>query len=96
VLNERVRIAARDVMFANLRLDPGTVNSIKSVHALTASPSLLPEGIPLEPYEMSSWDAGDCRRFFNETVQEVSEKGLEICSIICDNSELTLKVREVF
>jgi hypothetical protein len=79
-------------MFVNLLLDPGTVNGMKLVHALTANPSLLPEGIPLEPYEMSSWDAGDCWGLFNGTVQEVSEKGLEICSIICDNWELTLTV----
>jgi hypothetical protein len=34
----------------------------------------------------SSWDRGRCSQFLSETVQEVSEKGLEICSIICGNA----------
>jgi hypothetical protein len=84
-LNEKVKIAAREFKFVNLLVGTGTVNDIKFVHRLTANPSLLSEGIPLEPYEMSSGDAGDYSQFFNETVQEVSEKSLGISSIICHN-----------
>jgi hypothetical protein len=85
VFDEKVKIAAQDVKLVNLLVDASTVNGIKFVHALTANPPLVSEGISLEPYEMSGWDAGNYSQFLNEMVEEVSENGLEMYSIICDN-----------
>jgi hypothetical protein len=69
LFDEKVNITARDVKFVNLLVDAGTVNGIKFVRALIANSSLFPEGIPLEPDEMSNWDASDYSHFFSETVQ---------------------------
>jgi hypothetical protein len=91
LFDAKVKIAARNVKFANPLVDAGTVNGIRFVHALIPNISLLPAGIPLGPYETSGWDAGDHSQFFNETVQAVSGKGLEICSIICDNLRAQVK-----
>jgi hypothetical protein len=96
VFDEKVKIAAQDVKFVNLLVDAWTVNGITFVYALTANPPLLSEGISLEPHEMSGWDAGNYSQFFNEMVEEVSEKGLDMYSIICDNLRVQVKCLEVF
>jgi hypothetical protein len=96
VFHEKVKIAAQDIKFVNLLVDAWTANDIKFMHVLTANPPLFSEGISLEPYDISGWDAGTYSQFLNEMVEEVSEKGLEMYSIICDNLPVQVKRSEVF
>jgi hypothetical protein len=71
--------------------DAGTVNTLKVVHALIANPSLLSQSIPLESYENKSHNRAQYEAFFTDTVLFLSQKGIEVCGIICDNTSARIK-----
>jgi hypothetical protein len=77
VFNGKVKTAARDVKYVNLPGDAGITNGIKLAHALITNPSLLPESIPIEPYETSSWEADDHVQFVMNGLRRFLRKVLD-------------------
>jgi hypothetical protein len=84
-----LQVVARDVRFASLICDAGTVVNSKVVHSAFTNPLHIDDIVTLPPFENYHWDARCYQTFFRQTITvdtgEDVTISLEICGVICDN-----------